>query len=342
LHVFVRCCFYARPRPSNSLPSPCRRQIINVEDFEEGSTDAADVRAPPPDGRENDIIVAAADAADADEAALEDAEDETAMPPKKVPAAAAAAAAKKAASAAALKTGEETDDLPLPAVKKIPKPFHLDVHDGGIVAYYNEGGTDFAEVAMHVNGVLPKGACRMRLAEDGMSVTWQRSILQVCFAKEHLRAIMKTDYNPSHNRVIAYDKVAQQMGREKVTPDAAGLFWGGAQVIPLTFKATGTPKVTRIRYPIGEYAERNGKSHLQFNSIYYCKVQLAEQRSSNMAEVDCETVDLFDIPSSQGSSDYPGSPPPRGSGKKRRRVIGGHRVSASRRDEDEGLDDDAY
>ena len=266
------------------------------------------------------------------------------MPPKKVPTAAAAAAAKKAASAASLKTGEETDDLPLPAVKKIPKPFHLDVHNGGIVAYYNEGGTDFAEVAMYVNCVLPKGACRMRLAKDGMSVTWQRSILQVCFAKEHLRAIMKTDYNPSRNRVIAYDNVAQQMGREKVTPDAAGLFWGGAQLIPLTFKATGTPKVTRIRYPIGEYAECNGKSHLQFNSIYYCKVKLAEQRSSNMAEVDCETVDLFDIPSSQGSSNYPGSPPPRGGGRKRRRVSGGHsRVSASRtRDEDEGLDDDAY
>ena len=222
MHVVVRCYFNARPRPSNSLPSHCRRQIINVEDFEEGYTDATDVSAPPrPDGRENDII-AAADAADADEAALEDAEDETVMPPKKVPAAAAAAAAKKAASAAALKTTGETDhDLPPPAVKKIPKPFHLDVHDGGIVAYYNEGGTDFAEVAMHVNGVLPKGACRMRLAEDGMSVTWQRSILQVCFAKEHLRAIMKNDYNPSHNCVVAYDNVAQQMGREKVTPDAA-------------------------------------------------------------------------------------------------------------------------
>ena len=29
-------------------PAAARRQIINVEDFEEGSTDAADVRAPPP------------------------------------------------------------------------------------------------------------------------------------------------------------------------------------------------------------------------------------------------------------------------------------------------------
>jgi hypothetical protein len=86
-------------------------------------------------------------------------EDKTAMPPKKVPAtAAAAAAAKKAASAAALKTGE-TDNLPPPAVKKIPKPFHLDAHNGGIVAYYNEGGTDFAEVAMH-GCVLPLTGCR--------------------------------------------------------------------------------------------------------------------------------------------------------------------------------------
>ena len=46
---------------------------------------------------------------------------------------------------------------------------------------------------------------------------------------------MKTNCYPSHNRIVAYDTVAQQMGREKVTPNAASLFWGGAQVIPLTF-----------------------------------------------------------------------------------------------------------
>ena len=102
-----------RPRPSNSIPSPCRRQIINIEYFEEGSTNNADVSAPPPYGHENNII--AAD--DRDTAALKDAEDKTTMPPKKVP----AAAAKKATSATMLKTGE-TDNLPAPAVKKIPKP----------------------------------------------------------------------------------------------------------------------------------------------------------------------------------------------------------------------------
>jgi hypothetical protein len=47
---------------------------------------------------------------------------------------------------------------------------------------------------------------------------------------------MKADYNPSHNCVVAYDNVAQQMGIKKVTPNAAGLFWGRAQVIPATSK----------------------------------------------------------------------------------------------------------
>jgi hypothetical protein len=202
------------------------------------------------------------------------------MPPKaKAPTAAATAiAAKKTAAAAAKMTGEtNVDNLPPTAAKKTPpKPYHLDVHDGYAVGYYNEGGVDFAEVAMHVNGVLPKGTCRMRLAKDGMSVTWQRSLMQVCFTKEHLCAIM-CNYSSSHHRVIAYYNVAQQMDWEERTPDAAGLFWGKAQAIPLAFKATGTPRVTLIRYPMGESVERKGKNYMQFNSIYYCGVQLAEQ-----------------------------------------------------------------
>ncbi len=60
---------------------------------------------------------------------------------------------------------------------------------------------------------------------------------------------------------------------------------------------------------------------------------------SNLAEVDCKIVDLLDTPSSQGSSYFPGSPPPRGCSRKHRRVIGWHRVSASKRDEDEESDD---
>ncbi len=89
---------------------------------------------------------------------------------------------------------------------------------------------------------------------------------------------------------------------------------------------------------MGESVEPKGKNYMQFNSIYYCRVQLAEQRSSNLAEVDCETVNLLNIPSSQGSSYFPGSPPPRGCGRKHRRVSRGHRKSASKRDKDEESD----
>jgi hypothetical protein len=181
------------------------------------------------------------------------------------------------------------------------------VHDGYVVAYYNEGGVDFVEVAMHVNGVLPKGTCRLRLAKDGMSVTRQRSLMQVCFKKEHLHAIMHS-YSSSHHRVVAYNNVAQQMDWEARTPDAAGFSWGEAQAILLAFKATGTPRVTRIRFPMGESAERKGKNCMQFNSFYYCRVQLAEQRSSNLAEVNCETVDLLDIPSNQVAATTPAAP----------------------------------
>ncbi len=171
------------------------------------------------------------------------------MPPKaKTPTAAATAiAAKKTAAAAAKMTGEtNVDNLPPTAAKKTPpKPYHLYVHNDYAVAYYNKGGVDFVEVAMHINGMLPKGTCRMRLAKDGMSVTWQRLLMQVCFTNEQLCAIMR-NYSSSHHRVFAYDNVAQQMDWEARTPNAAGLFWGKAQAIPLAFKAMGMPRVTRI------------------------------------------------------------------------------------------------
>lgn len=216
------------------------------------------------------------------------------MPPKRKP----------AASAGLKTTGEVViADVTPPAVKnKAIKPFFLDVHDGYVVSYYAEGGLDYAEVVVHVNGVIAPNACRFKLHPDGMAVTWTRAIHQICFAKEHLRAIMGMEYSLTHNRVTAYDNVTEAMNKAKATPDASQLYWGDPQVIPLKFKSTGIPKITRVRYPTTECEIRKGKAHQQFNSIYYCRVQLAEQRSSSMATVDCQVVDLFDIPSSQGSN----------------------------------------
>jgi hypothetical protein len=46
--------------------------------------------------------------------------------------------------------------------------------------------------------------------------------------------------------------VAQQIAKEMVIPDAAGQFWGEAQVIHLKFWCTSTPKITQqvqYQYP---------------------------------------------------------------------------------------------
>ena len=69
----------------------------------------------------------------------------------------------------------------------------------------------------------------------------------------------------------------ETMKKAKVTPDTSQFYWGKPQAIHLKFKCTGTPKITRVRYPTRETAEQKGKAHLQFNSLYYCRVQLAEQ-----------------------------------------------------------------
>ncbi len=69
------------------------------------------------------------------------------------------------------------------------------------------------DVEMHTNGVLPKGGCQMKLGEDGKQVVfWKRAVHQhqVCFAKEHRRAITEVAYSNSHHHALAYDDVSLQ------------------------------------------------------------------------------------------------------------------------------------
>ncbi len=86
-------------------------------------------------------------------------------------------------------------------------------------------------MVLYVNGVVPKGTYRFMVAEDGMSVSWQRAIHKRCFDKKLLQGIMKDKYSSSHSRVITYDNVLQEMHLNRLTPDASGLYWGALQVI---------------------------------------------------------------------------------------------------------------
>jgi hypothetical protein len=71
---------------------------------------------------------------------------------------------------------------------------------------------------------------------------------------------MEATYSNSHHCIIIYDVVAQQMSKVKVMiTDAAGQFWGKAQVVHLKLHCTGTPKITQIQHPMGQTAKHKGQ-----------------------------------------------------------------------------------
>jgi hypothetical protein len=138
------------------------------------------------------------------------------------PAAAAAAAAKQPSD----KKKTASADTTIPAPAKKSALYYLNTCDTSVVAYYQDDGVRYAEVALYTNSVVPKGTYCFTVAEDGMSVTWQRAIHKRCFDKKLLQGIMKDKYSSSHSHVIAYDNVLQEMHVNRFSPDASGLYWG--------------------------------------------------------------------------------------------------------------------
>ena len=68
---------------------------------------------------------------------------------------------------------------------------------------------------MHINGVFAFNTCHFVLHPDSMAITWTRAIDQICFVKEHLRAIMGREYTLAHNRVTAYNNVMEAMKKAR-------------------------------------------------------------------------------------------------------------------------------
>ncbi len=89
--------------------------------------------------------------------------DGTSMPPKVKP----LAATKKPAAITEMMT---------PPTVLPPLNFSIDSTDKFGIAYYCKGTQDFADVVIHVNGCLYESKYHVRIAQDKMSVSWQRSI----------------------------------------------------------------------------------------------------------------------------------------------------------------------
>jgi hypothetical protein len=220
------------------------------------------------------------------------------MPPKsKAP----TAAAKRKAGPKT--TGEvEGVDYVTPSPKLVYHSYNVNMSDGWCCVKYLEGEFDYYFIEFHINGVLADGCYKILLAEDGLSVKFKRAINKLCFAKDHLKSIMGDKYSDSHSLVTAVDVSANLMRKDRVE-EVGDYYWGAEQVVHLLHRCTGTPVLGKAEY----YTGIKVGPHKQYNSVFTCKVQVADQHMNTMQSVKTTVVNLFDIPSSQ--EDSPPPPP---------------------------------
>jgi hypothetical protein len=114
--------------------------------------------------------------------------------------------------------------------------------------------------------------------------------------KEHLRGVMCGKFSSIHSRVITYCNVVQAMKRNKVIPDASDLYWGAPQVILLNQHCKGTPHKAIYPYPMQHKIMDNDKvKYHQYNTLLHCRVQLVEQRYTNVGATHYCMINLFGI-----------------------------------------------
>ena len=196
--------------------------------------------------------------------------------------------------------------------------FSIDATDPLTASYYAVGPYDYADVVFRVNGTMEKNEYQVRVAEDGLSVSFVRAISSLSFDKRILRKIMGEEYRESSSRVVAWDDTALEMQAKNVRP-VNGLFWGEPQVARLRWKCTGTPTaVSKHDYPTGyRVRDKRGVWQVQCDCIVIVTVRKAEERTQAELEVATSYVDLFGIDSSQSQRSDPPSPPRR---RKKRRA----------------------
>ena len=244
------------------------------------------------------------------------------MPPKKKTAAPTAVAGASTV---------EKKVTPPPAPK--PSIFNISCTDVFGVSYFCEGSQDFAEVTLHVNGVLRDIDYRVSVAPDGKSINYVRAVRSECFTKEVLQSIMGTDYSTTHTRVIAYDDVAQEMLEKKVISESK-LYWGEPQVVRLKWECTGTHKIFKGNYTI-DYVVRDssGRKNRQRNTILIVRVKKMQERAAAAAEVVSGVISLLGGFSQGSSNDSPS--PARGRKRAHRGGGRGHEVCDEDDDDDE-------
>ncbi len=126
---------------------------------------------------------------------------------------------------------------------------------------------------------------------------------------EHLCSIIGVKYSDSHVQVCFFDEVTQSLSQDKLKANVNGLFWGKPQEIHLKKRCLGMLETMTMPYHapsiVGPITNSWGRRHYQYNTIVLVKVQLVEQCKTAKKIAKTQPLELYKVPSSQGTTPSP-------------------------------------
>ena len=152
-----------------------------------------------------------------------------------------------------------------------------------------------------------------------MSLKWRIAIPDYFFESKSIMSMLGKEYHHNNTCAIAHDNVVQKI--RKGGMENQGLHFASeeqAQIVPIDVRCTGNPRVKETlqkwdQVVVGDH------THYQFVTIYSCKLQAMEQRSTQKKKarrtVFVDQLDgLSDEENSDGGDDD-GDDPMNGTGK---------------------------
>ena len=217
-----------------------------------------------------------------------------------------ATAAKKKAPAAKKAGKKTTGDEPVvvdtPPKKKqrtAPTRFSIDTVRGHTVNPYAQGNKNKIDVILHEGGVPSKDAQpQVTLLPGGRMLSVQWKLDERLFS--HLQASVQGIKQDS-SRYTGYSDTMQLMAKAGVRA-IDGFHRGTPQLIQLDVECTGNPSVKMWNVPTKQKVSYQGKTHMQFNSMYVCTLKVAIDRHGLTAQPKNAGIADFGFLGSQESS----------------------------------------
>ena len=107
---------------------------------------------------------------------------------------------------------------------------------------------------------------------------------------------------PNFSHFVGYSDTMQLMVSAGIRA-FNGYHQGEPQIIQLDVKCTGNPKIKHFNIPMKQKVTFNGKTHMQFNSMYVCRLKVANDRHGLTAQPKNVGIADFGFRGSQSSTE---------------------------------------